>query len=127
MKLKSYFESTGGTGILSTADSKGHVDAAIYSRPHFIEDKMAFIMRDRLTYQNLETNPHAVYLFMEDGPGYQGKRIYLTKVKQEKNSKQINTLKRRKRDSNPDEDKFLVFFEVDHERPLVGDDHRKEG
>lgn len=128
MELKSYFESTNGTGILSTADGNGHVDAAIYSRPHFIENKIAFIMRDRLSHKNLETNPHAVYLFIEDGPGYKGKRIYLTKVKEEKNSDLIDSLKRReKKDSNPDEDKFLVFFELNHERSLVGDDHQNQG
>jgi len=121
MELKSYFESTDGTGILSTADSNGNVDAAIYSRPHFLEDKVAFIMRDRLTHKNLESNPHAVYLFIENGPGYKGKRIYLTKVKEEKNSERIASLKRRQKDSNPDEDKFLVFFEFNSERPLVGD------
>jgi len=121
MELKSYFESTDGTGILSTADSNGNVDAAIYSRPFFLEEKIAFIMRDRLTHKNLESNPHAVYLFIEDGPGYKGKRIYLTKVKEEKNSERIASLKRRKKDSNPDEDKFLVFFEFNSERPLVGD------
>jgi len=119
MELKSYFESTSGTGILSTADSNGNVDAAIYSRPHFLEDKIAFIMRDRLTHKNLESNPHAVYLFIEDGPGYKGKRIYLTKVKEEKNSERIASLKRRKKDSSPDEDRFLVFFEFNSERPLV--------
>lgn len=121
MELKSYFESTNGTGILSTADSNGKVDAAIYSRPLFLENKIAFIMRDRLTHKNLESNPHAVYLFIEDGPGYKGKRIYLTKVKEEKNSERIASLKRRKKDANPDEDKFLVFFEFNSERPLVGD------
>ncbi len=121
MELKSYFESTDGTGVLSTADSNGNVDAAIYSRPHFLEDKVAFIMRDRLTHKNLESNPHAVYLFIENGPGYKGKRIYLTKVKEEKNSERIASLKRRQKDSNPDEDKFLVFFEFNRERPLVGD------
>src|SRR6056297_990246 len=121
MELKSYFESTDGTGVLSTADSNGNVDAAIYSRPHFLEDKIAFIMRDRLTHKNLESNPHAVYLFIENGPGYKGKRIYLTKVKEEKNSERIASLKRRQKDSNPDEDKFLVFFEFNRERPLVGD------
>ncbi|HKL82084.1 MAG TPA: pyridoxamine 5'-phosphate oxidase family protein [Desulfobacter sp.] len=121
MELKSYFESTDGTGILSTADSNGNVDAAIYSRPHFLEDKIAFIMRDRLTHKNLESNPHAVYLFIENGPGYKGKRLYLTKVKEEKNSERIASLKRRQKDSNPDEDKFLVFFEFNSERPLVGD------
>jgi hypothetical protein len=45
----------------------------------------------------------------------------LTKVKEEKNSERIASLKRRQKDSNPDEDKFLVFFEFNSERPLVGD------
>lgn len=127
MELKNYFETTSGTGVLSTADSHGYVDAAIYSRPHFLEDKMAFIMRDRLSYRNLASNPHAVYLFIEAGPGYTGKRIYLTKVNEEKNSEQIDSLRRRKTDSNPDENKFLVFFEVSHERPLVGDHQNDQG
>ena len=48
MELKEYFESAKGVGILATADSKGHVDVAVYSRPHFMEDgSLAFIMRDR--------------------------------------------------------------------------------
>ena len=72
MGLKEYFKSVKGTGILSTADSSGKVDAAIYSRPHFLEDTLAFIMRDRLSHKNLDSNPHAIYLFIEDGPGYKG-------------------------------------------------------
>ncbi|MDA8134181.1 MAG: pyridoxamine 5'-phosphate oxidase family protein [Desulfobacteraceae bacterium] len=122
MELKNYFETTSGTGILSTSDSNGSVNAAIYSRPHFLEDKIAFIMLDRLSHKNLESNPHAVYLFIEDGAGVKGKRIYLTKVEEEKNSERINSLKRRKSDSNSGEDRFLVFFELNHERPLVGDE-----
>jgi len=50
MELKEYFENTEGSGILSTADSDGKVDAAIYARPHFMDDgTVALIMRDRLT------------------------------------------------------------------------------
>jgi hypothetical protein len=67
--LKEYFESTKGSGVLATADSSGKVDAAIYSRPHFLEEgTLAFIMRDRLTYNNLQSNPHATFLFLEEGP-----------------------------------------------------------
>ena len=90
MELKNYFEKTTGTGVLSTADGNGLVNAAIYSRPHFIEDnKLAFIMRDRLSHKNLESNPHAVYLFIADGPGYKGKRLYLRMIREEKNADQI--------------------------------------
>lgn len=124
MKLNDYFEKTTGTGVLSTADGSGVVNAAIYSRPHFIEDdKLAFIMRDRLSHKNLETNPHAVYLFIEDGPGYKGKRIYMRMVREEKNADQIASLQRRKYVKEINEDRFLVFFELVRERPLVGDEN----
>ncbi|MBU0987235.1 MAG: pyridoxamine 5'-phosphate oxidase family protein, partial [Proteobacteria bacterium] len=60
MELKDYFENIKGLGILSTADRSGKVNAAVYSRPHFMEDgSLAFIMRDRLTHQNVLSNPHA--------------------------------------------------------------------
>ena len=120
MSLKDYFESTAGTGILSTANDRGQVNAAIYSRPHFLDDEVAFIMRDRLSHKNLESNPSAVYLFTEQSPGYQGKRLYMTKVREEKNSPLIESLKRRKRDTYPNEDQFLVYFKIDRERPLIG-------
>ena len=122
MELNDYFEATAGTGILSTADKDGKVNAAIYSRPHFMGDgKLAFIMRDRLSHSNLRSNPHAAYLFIENGPGYKGKRLYLTMVREEKNTEQIKSLQRRKRKTEVEEDRFLVFFELDRERPLFGD------
>ena len=66
MNLREYFESVKGRGVLATADEDGKVDAAIYASPHFIdEETVAFIMRDRLTHHNLQSNPHAAYLFME--------------------------------------------------------------
>ena len=79
-------------------------------------------MRDRLSHKNLESNPHAVYLFIENGSGKKGTRLYLTKIKEEKNSERIESLKRRKKQSDSVEDTFLVFFELDRQRPLVGDE-----
>ena len=125
MNLKNYFETTTGKGILSTADRNGKVNSAIYSRPHFVEEgKLTFIMRDRLSHSNLQSNPHAAYLFIEEGPGYKGKRLYMTMVREEKNVEQIVSLQRRKNEIKVDEDRFLVFFELDRERPLVGDDNK---
>jgi hypothetical protein len=126
MKLSEYFEQTKGHGVISTADSNGHLTSAIYSRPHFYdEDTIAFIMADRLTHKNLETNPHAAYLFIESGEGYSGKRLYLTKTKEEANSPEIDKIRRR--DSCPvDEEymkqnRFLVHFTIDKVLPLIGD------
>jgi len=122
MTLKEYFEKTKGLGVLSTADSEGKVDAAIYSRPHLMEDgTLALVMRDRLSHTNLQSNPHAMYLFKEDGPGYKGKRLFITKVKEEKNTELLESLRRRKTAYEDDADRFLVFFKIDKEVPLVGD------
>lgn len=121
MDLKEYFENTKGVGILATADGDGKVDAAVYARPHFMEDNtIAMIMRDRLTHLNLQSNAHATYLFHEDGPGYKGKRLFLTKIREEKNTDLLKSLQRRPYPDKKEEAKFLVFFKVDQVLPLVG-------
>ena len=127
MDQKEYFENTEGNGILATADSNGQVDAAIYARPHFMDDgTIALIMRDRLTHHNLQSNPHACYMFIEKGPGYKGKRLFLSKVREAENSELLQSLQRRQYINEKDESKFLVFFKIDKELPLVGagDDNR---
>ena len=123
MALKEYFEKVKGFGILSTADGNGRVNSAVYARPHVMEDGLlVFIMRDRLTYKNIQENPHAVYMFRQDGPGYNGRRLHLTKIKEEKNSELIGPLSRRQYTSDQDrkEPKFLVFFKLEKVRPLIG-------
>jgi Pyridoxamine 5'-phosphate oxidase len=120
-KLQQYFENTKGVGVLATADSKGKVDAAIYSRPHFLEEKsLAFIMRDRLTHHNLQSNPSATFLFIEEGTGFKGKRLFLKKVREENNPELVKKIKRRKYTDENEEPMFLVYFTVEKELPLVG-------
>ena len=122
MKLEEYFDIKKGIGVLSTDDSEGKVDAAIYARPHFMEDgSLAIIMRDRLSHHNLQSNPHATYLFKEEGSGYSGKRLFLTRVREEENTELLESLRRRKSTYGNGEDRFLVFFKLDKELPLVGD------
>ena len=122
MKLEEYFDIKKGVGVLSTADSEGKVDAAIYARPHFMEDgSLSIIMRDRLSHHNLQSNPHATYLFKEEGPGYSGKRLFLTRVREEENTELLESMRRRKSTYGNGEDRFLVFFKLDKELPLVGD------
>ncbi|MBW2604765.1 MAG: pyridoxamine 5'-phosphate oxidase family protein [Deltaproteobacteria bacterium] len=124
MDLKEYFENTKGLGVIATADADGRVNAAVYARPHVMEDGLlAFIMRDRTTHANTHANPVATFLFKEDGPGYKGKRLYLTKVREEEDAELINRLSRRSysSDKNGKEAKFLVYFKVNKERPLIGD------
>ncbi len=124
MTLYDYFENTKGLGVLSTADKDGNVNAAVYSRPHIMEDNTAaFIMRDRLTHDNLQSNPRAAFLFKEDGLGYAGKRLYLEKLSEEQDSQRLQEMKRRSLSPEKDMEKgpkFLVIFKITKVLPLVG-------
>jgi hypothetical protein len=123
MELKEYFESAKGTGILATADGDGKVDLAVYAKPHFMDDgAIAFIMADRLSHHNLQTNNHAAYMFLEDGPGYKGKRFFLTKLREEKDSDLLYALRSRTypKKGEDGQSRFLVFFKIEKELPLIG-------
>lgn len=120
MELKKYFEEVAGRGVLATADSQGKVNVAVFARPHVMEDgTVAFIMPERLTYHNLEVNPYAAYLFIEDGQGWKGLRLHLRKVKEEKDTELLRSLKRRRYEGD-EEGRHLVFFQVEKVLPLIG-------
>ena len=123
MELEKYFEQKKGVGVLSTADASGKVNAAVYARPHFMNDgTVAFIMAERLTHENLGANPWAAYLFVEEGQGYQGKRLYLKKARDEKNSQLVAEICRRCDYSNYDvSSKHVVFFSIEKVLPLIGE------
>ncbi len=111
---------------MATTDSSGKVNAAVYARPHFVdEETVAFIMADRLTHKNLESNPHAAYLFMESGDKYVGKRLYLTKIKEEENRDLIDKMRRKEScpvyEAYREEIRYLVYFHIDKVLPLLGD------
>jgi hypothetical protein len=124
MTLKEYFKTAHGTGVLATADAEGRVDAAIYSAPHVFDNgTIAFVMRERLTHSNLQSNPYASFLFMEHGAAYQGVRLFLKKSKEETGAELIARMTWRS--LTPEEDrqkgpKFLVYFTVQKTLPLIG-------
>jgi len=124
MDLNQYFENTRGTGVLATADGEGQVNVAVYARPHVMPDgTLAFVMSDRLTYRNVQQNPHAAYLFLEDSSERAGLRLSLVRIGESAEPELIAQLRRRTR--NPaDESGYqnlrVVYFNVAHRRPLVG-------
>ena len=124
MDLKSYFTTRRGIGVLSTADAQGKVDAAVYARPHVMEDgTLAMIMRERLTHKNLQVNPYAAYLFIEQSSGYQGVRLFLKKVREDDDAELIESMTRRTLTDQEDQakgPKFIVYFAVEKILNLIG-------
>jgi len=125
MNLAEYFQEISGTGILSTADGEGRVDSAVYARPKVLaEDEVAFLMRERLTYNNLKSNPFASFLFLESGPGYRGVRLFLKKNRENQDSKLLDEMTRCWLTPREDEEKgpkHVVYFTVEKVLPLIGD------
>jgi len=125
MTLGEYFKERSGISILASAGEDGRVTSAIYSKPHVFDDgTVAFVMRKRLTHENLQSNPFASFMFIEEGAGYQGIRLYMKKIKEDTDNELIEKLKRRH--LTPEEDKakgpkFLVHFSVEKIIPLIGD------
>ena len=124
MKLSEYMDNVSGKGVLATADAEGKVDAAIYSKPQILEDgTLVFIMRDHLTHHNIVSNPHATYLFIEEGPHYKGIRLFLKKLREDTDPELIAGMTRR--NLTPEQDKargpkFLVYFALEKILPLIG-------
>jgi hypothetical protein len=122
MELNEYFESTRGRGILATADKSGKVDLALYARPYFMDNNtVTFIMAERLTHANLQSNPWASYLFTEEEWKYQGKRLYLKKVKEEENPDLITQICRKCDYSHYETgNRYVVYFNIEKVLPLIG-------
>jgi putative heme iron utilization protein len=125
MGMTDYFENTEGTGILATADSDGNVDLAIYARPHMTDDEtVVFVMSDKLSHANLQTNPNAAYMFIEKTQGYSGKRLYLQKVREENDAELVQSIRRRKKYDEAGQGvsgSSAVYFKINKVRPLIGD------
>jgi len=120
MKIEEYFDTARGRGVLATSDADGKVDAAVYARPHMMgNETVAFIMADRLTHHNLRVNPHAAYLFMEDGEKYEGKRLFLTKIKEETDKEALDSVRRKSYPELEGKEEYLVSFKIDRVLPLI--------
>ena len=119
MDLMNYFEDHNGFGVLSTADSKGVVNAALYARPRIQNGRAIFLAAPTQTLQNLEQNPYAHYLFAQEGEGYEGIRLQLKLLNIDKDAKRAKSLRRRHKEADAHEVSILEF-EIIETSPLVG-------
>jgi hypothetical protein len=119
-----YFDKVKGWGVLSTASTEGVVNAAVFSRPHAMEDgTYGFIMPERLTWANLQQNGHASYLFRESTSDWRGVRLHLALEHVVDDQERIAELRRRTYDAAAEEQMkplHLVCFKVVKELPLIG-------
>lgn len=80
-------------------------------------------MPDRLTFNNLQANGHASYLFRQDPGaeegGYDGVRLQLKKVGVDDDQERIAKLRRRVYGDDRD-GRHLMIFSVERQLPLVG-------
>lgn len=116
------FSGKTGTGIISTAGKQGNVNGAIYARPHVLDNStILFITRDRLTRANLNENPHAHYLFIENASGKEGIRLNLLKIDESDDQEKIAPLLKRPGSEYPsDEKRYLLTFKVENAITLLG-------
>lgn len=125
MDLAHFFESSEGIGVLATCGPGGKVNQAVYSKPFVLDEStVAFVMDHKTSHRNLLSHLKASYLFIEEGAGYKGIRLHLTKKREEKNASLIEVLRVKQPcifSKEDDSEKFLVFFEVDKIRPLIGE------
>lgn len=122
MNLEEYFRQVKGTGILATANDEGVVNAAVFSPPNIIEDGViAFLMNDHLSHENLKVNDNAAYLFLEETEAWQGVRLHIRKIREERNTELARMLMRGKNWDTEEGDVNLVFFKIEQILPLIGD------
>jgi hypothetical protein len=122
---KRYFGNAKGQGFLATADRRGVVDIAVYSRPHALDDgTLAFGMTSRLTHRNTVENPYAAFAFVEEGAGYSGVRLYLERVGEEGSGPLLKAIRSHAEQvigpGAASEVAHVVIFKVKKHLPLVG-------
>ena len=125
MTLSEYFEKAKGFGVLATTDAAAQVNQAIYAKPMFLnkddDATCSFVMANRLTHDNVEHNPSASYLFIEEGKEFVGKRLSLVVLDEEADPAEIMTLRRRNDLPLSDEEcKYLVHFHIEGVCRLIG-------
>ena len=121
MKISEYLENIRGVGILSTASKNGEVNGSVYARPHVVApDKVAFIMRERLSRANIKQNTRAHYLFLEQGTKSRGIRLHLDMLEETDDPEAIKKLSRREQSYDDEERRYLVTFRVRKALSLLG-------
>jgi hypothetical protein len=83
-ELMALFNKRPRIGTLSTSNSKGENNVAVFGSPQMIdENNVVMGIGENRTYRNLRENPFAVFIVMEPGEtvmDWKGARVYLEAI-----------------------------------------------
>ena len=126
-KLMDYFNKQPRLGTLSTSGKDGKVNVAYFGSPRMVDEKTVIMgLGKNRTFANLQENPHAVFMIMEQGKAiteWKGVRVYL-KMKEYRTSgetlDQIKTqIAQRAGEAAAKIIYAAVIFEVNEVRPFA--------
>ncbi len=97
-KLMEYFNKQPRIGTLSTAGKDGKVDVAYFGSPRMIDEKtVVMAVRKNQTFTNLQENPNAVFMILEQAgapPGWKGVRVYLKMTDFQTSGEKLESMKK---------------------------------
>ena len=122
-----YFNKQPRTGTLSTANSEGKVDAAVFGSPRMTDEKTVVMGLGRnRSLANLGENPHAVYMIVEPGAtimDWKGIRVYLKMTNMATSGPMLEGYKREMAKVAGEEAAAMIHatvsFTVTEVRPLI--------
>ncbi len=123
MRLSEYL-STGGTGVIATADKDGNINTAIYAAPHIVDDEtVAWGMTEGRTYRNLRENPNAAFIHQAPGNGAAGVRMTLRLQEIQEAGNILDAIRARARKMSgaaaAEMVRYVGYFKVVETRPLM--------
>lgn len=123
MRLSEYV-STGGSGVIATADKDGTINTAIYAVPHIVNDEtVAWGMTEGRTYRNLKENPNAAFIHQPSGSGAAGVRMTLKLQAIQESGDILDAIRARARKVSgaaaAEMVRYVGFFKVVETRPLM--------
>ena len=126
-ELMEYFNKQPRIGTLSTAGKDGKVDVAYFGSPRMIDEKTVIMaVRKNQTFTNLQENPNAVFMILEQAgapPGWKGVRVYLKMTDFQTSGEKLDMMKKAIAEKAGEETAKSMYaaltFEVQAIRPLM--------
>ncbi len=126
-KLMEYFNKQPRIGTLSTSAKDGKVDVAYFGSPRMIDGKtVVMAVRKNQTFANLQENPNAVFMILEQAggpPGWKGVRVYLKLTDYQTSGEKLEMMKKAIAEKAGEETAksmhAALIFEITAVRPLM--------